>query len=261
MSEQMMAELLDRVVPVELGRPDWDDVRARANLRDQRDARPRRRTFRRPRYIVLAAALALAVLLVTPAFGVRDLLVDLVTREDQDFGGASIAPTVVQRNFHEMTAGAPEGMDPQVLPLQTRLVAQIRYEGRERNLWVAPTARGGFCFQIENGHGGCQRNGGYLPPIATTIAAFQKPGSETTEIRNVGGTVTDPRITTLLVEFGDGLRVPVRFTYVSAPIEAGFFSYDVPRNRSIGKLRPVAVVGLNGDGEDVWRDDSPSRIG
>src|SRR6187401_1889210 len=89
MSEQMMAELLDRVVPVELGRPDWDDVRARANLRDQRDARPRRRTFRRPRYIVLAAALALAVLLVTPAFGVRDLLVDLVTREDQDFGGAS----------------------------------------------------------------------------------------------------------------------------------------------------------------------------
>ena len=148
MSEQMMAELLDRVVPVELGRPDWDDVRARANLRDQRDARPQRRTFRRPRYIVLAAALALAVLLVTPAFGVRDLLVDLVTREDQDFGGASIAPTVVQRNFHEMTAGAPEGMDPQVLPLQTRLVAQIRYEGRERNLWVAPTARGGFCFQI-----------------------------------------------------------------------------------------------------------------
>ena len=46
---------------------------------------------------------------------------------------------------------------------------------------------------------------------------------------------------------------------MSAPIEAGFFSYDVPRNRSIGKLRPVAVVGLNGDGEDVWRDDSPSR--
>ena len=260
MSEQLMVELLDRVVPrSERGRPDWEEVLAHA-ARHQPEDVPQRRSFRRPRYIVLGIAVVMAVLLVTPAFGLRGLIVDLVTREDQDFGGAAIAPTVVQRDFTGMTAGAPEGMDPQVLPLQTRLVGSVRIEGQERRLWVAPTARGGFCFMVENGYGGCQRNGGYLPPIAPTIVAFRKGRGDAAEIKHIGGTVTSPRIATLVIEFRDGVRVPVRFTYVSAPIEAGFFGYDMPSTRRTTTRGPVAVIGLDRAGEQVWRDDSPGRI-
>jgi hypothetical protein len=256
-SEQMLVELLDRVVPVsERGRSDWEEVMAIAG---EPSVSERRRRNHRRRYLVLAAALAVAILLVTPAFGVRDRIVDLVTRDDRDFGTAAIAPTVVQRDFSELSAGAPEGMDPRVLPLQTRLVARVRVEGQERDLWAAPTARGGFCFLIEGGYGGCQRNGGYLPPIAPTIVALQKPGSDSTVLEHIGGTVTSRRITTVLIQFRDGVRVPVNFTYVSAPIEAGFFGYDVPTTRRNGERGPVAVIGLDRDGLEVWRDDSPGR--
>lgn len=255
MSEQMLADLLDRVVPVsDRGRPDWAEV---MTIAGEPPAGEPRRNHRR-RYPVLAAALAVAILLVTPAFGIGDRIVDLMTRDDRDFGTAAIAPTVVQREFSELSAGAPKGMDPSVLPLQTRLVARVRVEGRERDLWAAPTARGGFCFLVENGYGGCQRNGGYLPPIAPTIVAFRKSGSETSEIKHIGGTVTSSRIATLLVEFRDGVRVPVKFTYVSAPIEAGFFGYDVPPTRRSAERGPVAVIGLDPEGDEVWRDDTPS---
>ncbi len=250
---------LERVVPQsEQGRADWDEVLALANVMPEERVTPRA-GHRHLRYVVLAVTLVLAVLLATPAFGFRDRIVDLFTREGQDFGGATVAPTIVQRDFREMTAGAPEGMDPQVLPLQTRLVARVQYEGVVRSLWAAPTRRGGFCFRVEDGYGGCQRNGGFLPAIAPTVAGFTDPRTGLTEIRHIGGTVTNRRIVALMIEFRDGLRVPVRFTYVSAPIEAGFFGYDVPEERRVRERGPTAVIGLDRNGEEVWRDDSFGR--
>ena len=60
---------LDRILPAALGSPDWDDVMSRSGARQGR---------RRWPLVALAAAILVAGLLVTPAFGIGGRLLDLI---------------------------------------------------------------------------------------------------------------------------------------------------------------------------------------
>ena len=60
--------------------------------------------------LVLAVVAILGVLVVTPAFGVRGVLLNLLGRSDVPFAGAPPAASVVRREFFEMSSGAPKGM-------------------------------------------------------------------------------------------------------------------------------------------------------
>lgn len=231
-------------------RGDWTDVVLRA--------RAVRRPHRR-RYAALALALLTLALLATPAFGLRDAVLGLIGREDVEFEQGAPAPEIVRRQFEDLGPGAPPGMDPQALPLQTRRVGIFTLSGKARELWVAPTQRGGFCYTLAGASGGCLRNEPFpAGRVAITYSASSTPG-EPVEAGPVQGWVLDPDAARVTIEFEDGSTVDVPFTYVSAPIDAGFFAYDLPAARRLEPRRPSAVTVFDAAGAEVARE--PIRYG
>jgi hypothetical protein len=250
MKERSVSELLDAYAPEDAQTDvDWDDVIRRAQQRA-----PRR--SRRKRMLALAAVgVVLLVLLATPAFGLRQALLDLVGREDVSFEQSEPAPLVVMRDFADLGIGAPQGMNPGAIPNQTRRVV-FDFGGRTRELFVTPTRRSGFCYTLKNAYGGCQRNGGATdrtPPLTLTYRAGAKPG-EPVRVEHVGGTILDARVTRVTIEFNDGSERDVRFVWISAPIHAGFFAYDLPLDRQEKARGPRSVVARAKDGTIVHRD-------
>ena len=84
MTEPLLVQAFDRLVPAPVFDPDWDDVMERATA-----AIPLRRNRRL--WYALAAAAVLLGLLVSPAFGLGERLVDLFT--------GSPAPKPVKREL------------------------------------------------------------------------------------------------------------------------------------------------------------------
>ena len=249
MSDQAVSELLDAYAPATVpDDADWEDVLRRA------ETAPAPRRSRRRRLLALAAAgVLLLVLLATPAFGLRQALLDLVGREDVSFERSEPAPLVVKRDFADLAIGAPPTMNPQVLPNQTRRVVFDTGQ-RKRELFVAPTRRGGFCWTLRGAYGGCERNRENTPPpLGLIYAAGGKPG-ETARVSHVGGTINDATITRVTIEFHDGHETDVRFVWISSPINAGFFAYDLPLDRQGKQRGPKSVVARAADGTIVHRD-------
>jgi len=204
-----------------------------------------------------AAGILLLVLLATPAFGLRQALLDLVGRENVSFEQSEPAPLVVKRDFADLAIGAPPGMNPEAIPNQTRRVIFDTGQ-RKQELFVTPTKRGGFCYTLKGRFGGCQRNEGAAdrtPPLTLTYAAGAKPG-EPVRVSHVGGTILDARVTRVTIEFGDGHETDVRFVWISSPISAGFFAYDLPRDRQEKVRGPRSVVARAEDGAILHRDGS-----
>jgi hypothetical protein len=238
--------MLDELVPAfedEYG--DWDDVLARAGVERTAAPPPEPRRRRRRGVTALAIAIALLVaLLATPAFGLRDAVLDLIGRIDVTFAEAPRAPERVVREFEDLGLGAPPRLAPQAVAGETRRVGTLRVRGRERTLWVAPTRNGGFCYRIEGAWGGCERlRTRPAPPLSLTYAVAARRG-QPARVTQLGGTIMSPRVTHVVVVFRDGHREPVPFVYVSPPIAAGFFVYDVPAGRV-----PLHVLAS----DDRWR--------
>jgi hypothetical protein len=245
-----LTETLDALVdPCLDERGDWADVLQRATVTPTA-AIPRRRI----RVVVAVAALSLVILFATPAFGLRGALLDAIGRTDVPFVESKSAPPVVQREFEELSVGAPPGMDPRVIAGETRKVGTLPVGGRPRALWVAPTALGGFCYTLEHSGGGCLRNGGPSPPPVTLTGSYRQLRDRPTEMLLLGGKVLSDRIARITVEFREGEPIDIPFIYVSAPIDAGFFSYDVPAGHREEAAAPVAVVGRDADGDVVHRE-------
>lgn len=80
---------------------------------------------------------------------------------------------------------------------------------------------------------------------------------EAPSITSVGGNVLSDQTATVTIEFADGTSVNVQFLYVLAPINAGFFAYDVPKEHRTANL-PVAVVSRDRHGDEIWRATIPS---
>jgi hypothetical protein len=65
-------------------------------------------------------------------------------------------------------------------------------------------------------------------------------------------------VETLEVQFADGQTAPIPVTWVSAPIDAGFYLYEVPTAHWDPGHRPVALVGLDGEGREVATQPLPT---
>jgi hypothetical protein len=237
---------------------DWSDVLARTA------APPRLR--RRAIALALAVLAALLALFATPAFGLRDALVGLIERTVVDFGDAEPAPSAVRYQFEDLALGAPPGMDPQAIAGESRSVGMLRAGGRPRQVWVAPTRRGGFCYIVERSGGGCMRNAGDpRPPLLTAGGAFRVRQGEPVEMTMVSGVVLDDRIERITIEFGDDTEIDVPFLYVTSPIDAGFFAYEVPVARRTEARGPKAVIARGPDAtvhrEAIFGWDPPPALG
>lgn len=176
-------------------------------------ARISHRASRRLLVSALAAAAVLAAILAaTPAWAwVRDVL---------PFWNQPTAPQSVQVQFYALNLGAPRGMSPHAVGGETRKVGRFTFGGSTRTLWVAPAKNGGFCsLWLPAGGGGCSTAG---QPLST--GALLRLGVP----EWITGDLISPPVSDVVIRFSDGSSVHPRIVWVSAPIDAGFFAYDVP---------------------------------
>jgi hypothetical protein len=220
------------------------------------------------RVAALVGATLFVVLVVAPAFGlIRGVL---------PFFEAPRAPQPVRIEFESMNLGAPAGMSPQAIADNTREVGQFSFAGGLHTLWVAPTKLGGFCFEWIGGWGGCSApnpdalswNGDLelpagiaapaIPPRTGTTGTL--PSSVAAAIRKarslavptwISGYVNASNAQDIVIKFSDGTSVHPDIIWVSTPINAGFFSYNVPAGSRTEANHLVTVEALTASGAIV----------
>jgi len=224
----LIAERLSLLVDAP-GVGDWSDVVRRAD-------RARRR-----RALTTTAIVAAALVVAVPAaFGLQRIVVDFLSAEP--------APEDVQLDFARLDLGAPKGMATGVIAGQTRRVPVRSADGSETYVWVAPTQRDGFCLTWANGTGGCHaRTGGGVG------ASFSGSGDENgVTIHQVAGATTRTEAERLELRFDDGTDLELPITWVSPPIDAGFYAYEIPTGR-----KPQELVLYTDDGDVLARESFP----
>jgi hypothetical protein len=200
------------------------------------------RPRRRPYVLVVALAIAvLAVVLATPAFGLQGHIVHL-------FASSKPPPERVHELFADAAQLEPgETHKPQwVLEDKARVAVTLRIPGYgTERLWVAPTRNGGLCVGTPDGCDRYRRR-----PFFTTLTA--SPSTERNgHIFFLGDTLAHG--TRIEIRFEDGSSDRIPFTWVSRPIDAGVFLYDLPRAHWKKGSMPVVLTVEDAQGEELAR--------
>ncbi len=243
-ADQALADRLERLAGRD-GRGDWTDVRRRAEL-----AASGRRRSRRGRLVPLAAALV-AVAVAAPALGLHEPILRFFEGEP--------APETVVKGFATLDDGAPiPEWRTGVIAGQTRKVMEAYFADKLHTLFVAPTKYGGLCEQWSRASGGCDRLG--TVPLSISWGrsgsipagpAGRPPDLDKYPPDYIEGFAHSKWVERVEIRFEDGAVVRPRVVWVGAPIDAGFFAYDVPKEHLERGHRISAVVGLDGDGNLV----------
>jgi hypothetical protein len=153
-----------------------------------------------------------------------------------------------------MEVAAPRGLAPGVRPHEARRITSVRFDGKAHTLYVAPTKSGGYCYVWTDLGGGCRARhdriaksvytGGEVGPNGLTVL-------ETSFLQSAGER--------LVMRFRDGPTADVPFVWVSAPIAAGFFSYDIPAAHWNARHRLVSVTLYAAGGRRLGRQAFPLR--
>jgi hypothetical protein len=210
---------------------DWLDVRRRAG------------SGRVRRWSALAVAAALTAILVGSALAFY--------RESVDFWSAPAAPERIVVDFQTMRRLAVPGLGPNVIPGEARRVAGFVIDGEERGLFVAPTEDGGYCSRLHF-IGSCGRTGRNQETFSFGFLESDSGGASW-----ISGDFLDPDVTRIEVEYEDGSTSPVPFVWVTAPIDAGFYSLDVPQEHRRAGRRAVAVRAYDSGGTEVAARELP----
>jgi hypothetical protein len=196
--------------------------------------------------MALGAGLVAAAALVVPtAVALRGSVVNFFESEP--------APKPVVLDFAGLDAGAPAGMETGVVAEQTRAVLRKRLaDGRVLTVWVAPTRKGGFCA-LYGQSGGCHPP--YTIPVEHGISVQGSVADGV--IRDgpvlVSGSVQLPDAASIELRYENGDSDRERLTWVSPPIGAGFFVFDVGRGHW-NRNRPNELVLLDADGGFLRRE-------
>jgi hypothetical protein len=215
---------------------------------------------------LVIAAVALAVggaLAAGPALGWRAFRI-------VPFFEAQSAPRQTQIDFGSMGTGAPAGMDPGAISEETRKIRQASFSGAVHTLWVAPTKLGGFCYLWSPGTGGCNSRGlerldaigelslppgvvgPQIPKDATKnemLSAMRAAHELATVPLWIVGYVKDTDgASKVVIRFRDGTTVEPEVTWVSAPISAGFYAYDVPQDKRTSANHALSVESVSSAG-------------
>lgn len=241
--------------------PDWADVVARSQpARRSTPARPTWRAHPR-RSLALALALLLVALVATPAFGVQGYVLHLLGRKDVSFGSSPSAPNVVKKQFLDLPIGAPARWATPVQAGKARTVATFSIAGHPRKLWVAPTTKGGYCYTFELSFGGCRLTRADRTAAARLGVTWQggspRRGVNESIVTRVGGDVTAPGAAKITARYAGGATADIPFVWVSAPIAAGFFSYDIPTAHRTKAHRLVSLTLSAKDGKRLGRQTFP----
>ncbi len=194
-----------------------------------------------PTRVALAATVAaLAAIVTAVAFGWPQTFVD--------FFSSPPAPTQVKNFFGSQNVAAPSGMSPEAIPGQARRITSATFDANHvhsthptlHTLYIAPRKGGGFCYLWTNYSGGC------ADPKSTAAYARTHPAARPLGIDWLGndypvvvsGWVRTGAAKTVEARFADGTTATIPVTWVSAPIDAGFFVYPVPPAHQTRSQRP-----------------------
>lgn len=210
---------------------DWLDVHRRARV----SARRR---------LVLPIAAAVALIGAGSAFALY--------RGGVDFLGAKPAPERIQLDFDSLrqqsAAASAQFGGPKYTPEgPAREVMRAQIAGEAQPLWVVPTTEGGFCYRLLFATS-CPDVRQRDPIGITGLASADGDGFDW-----IAGPVSDGAVQEVELVYQDGERAKVPFVWVSAPIDAGFYAYDVPKEHQESGDHIKAVLGLDADRKIVAR--------
>jgi hypothetical protein len=218
---------------------------ALANLLDDSDWLDVRRRARRGsrRWLTVPVAATVAALLVASAFGLY--------RQVVDFFAAEPAPERIVQEYRELSArSAALGMGPRVVPGQARKVMALERDGKPEPFYVAPTADGGFCYRWGTS-GSCGRILAVQRPVGLGYLDGANGPAE------LEGHVLDPDVARLELRYADGTSTEIPVVWVSPPIDAGVFAYDVPAAHEQAGHGATELVALDSDGDVVQQTPFP----
>jgi hypothetical protein len=136
-----------------------------------------------------------------------------------------------------------------------RRIAVLSVNGRGHVLLVVPTTEGGFCTSLSGPYGG---TGCPLTAVVRGREGILAPDV----IGDAGGPIlfdgyfTFPSAARLLVTYQDGQRATIPFVWVTSPIRAGFFLYDLTAHRRAGH-RPAFVTLFDAYGRQLAERQLP----
>jgi hypothetical protein len=158
-------------------------------------------------------------------------------RTNVDFAGAPLAPRATFESIvraSSRSGGAP----PIVLAAPARQVALVQWRGKQRPLLVAPTTGGGFCESLSGPYGGT---------LCRPGSARNRNGLNTGLTGDAGGPIgfngsfLDARGTRLEVAYQDGRTSDIPTIWVSSPVRAGFFVFNMAKLHRRPGHRPIAL--------------------
>lgn len=199
--------------------------------------------------IAIAAALASAVVIVSPATGVGGKIVRLFDR-------AEPPPQRIVESYRRGRADLQAGRAIKVL--DARMAPHMTW-----TLWVAPTKDGGFCeIRIDQFASEGLSPGDCYPPhvrpddrlnleVCLCGRRFAQNGEILAPPVVLEGATTNERAASLLLRFEDGERQPITLVWVGEPVNTAFFLYGVPeRHWQKGHL-PTTLTMLAADGDEL----------
>jgi len=231
----------------------WDEVLARAGSAGRGRAVLRSRASVRLALVGVVAVVALAV--AAAALGWPGAVID--------FFHAPPAPQSVAQFFDTFNVAAPRNMSPGATVGQAREVMTATFDADhaptanpvEHTLYVAPRTDGGFCYIWTDYGGSCADP--LDAPVSTTPGPHG-PGPQPFGVSWLEGdypTVADGYVRgaaqSVEARFADGSSVTVPVTWVSDPIDAGFFIYVVPFEHETTTDALASIVALDADGNVV----------
>jgi hypothetical protein len=237
---------------------DWDDVLARSRNGESLASRSSigRRHRRRQvptRVALVTATVALVAVVTAVAFGWPQTIIDFFTSPP--------APAKIKIIFGAQNVSAPTGMSPQAIIGQTRKIATASFDADHfrpthptiHTLYVAPAKGGGFCWLWTKASAGCLPANGAsesnaMGPLSLTWFSNDYPIVTLGWVRTGAAKTVEAR-------FADGTTETIPITWISAPINAGFLTYTVPRAHRNRTNALESVVALDGNGNVIGRQD------
>jgi hypothetical protein len=234
--EPFVEASFDRMLPDRVVAADWADVLERADVR-----RTRRRGLLLPqrsrRYLVAVLTLiALAVVVGAAAYALGHPIIK--------FNEAPRATSRTVVNFFgRATIGVPTGIA--VLPHQARLISDVRINGRDYPLWIAPIQDGGFCYAWKDSVNGCLEA---HQSRSLDVSGLATPSRGLERLNTIGGWFRQAHVARIVLTYADGQSSDIPFVWVTAPINGGFFLYGISQaHRRVGH-QPTRIALLDSSG-------------
>jgi hypothetical protein len=231
-SDRLLAERF-AALPSPPDDSDWLDVRRRAGVRRGRA------------WLAMPLAAVVAVVAAGSALALY--------RDSIDFWSAPAAPERIVVEYEEMRHRAKIGIGfgANVIPGEARRVAFFEIDGEQKPLFVVPTEDGGFCWRLHF-IGSCGRTKRDEPAFGAGWLDSENGGPQW-----VNGDFLDPDVRRIEIEYEDGTVAPVPFVWVTEPIDAGFFSFDVPPEHLAVGHRVTLIRAFDDNDRELARRTFP----